>query len=306
MCRKMVEYETQEGKESSFNQDTHARVSRFTDWRWHRRHCPFLHQSTQKYSNPCFLVSMSNMSNMLTTSTAHTPSRTPSCLRTLSPFSLYPHYALHTKLCCKSRSILKGSVIISFFLSSTSYTNTHNHCMRLCGVLKSAFSIPLTSRFRPRLRIKITHHIPNLDNQRRSTSPPTQITESDRIHVGFSKSTSTHTWLYNRWNFYVEPHKHPHAENKTREVTADKLRRIQPCPFVQPWDCYVITTNSTIYVYVSLLFKFVTFCSLQDRENAECFHPSRAEKAHTQPPTQAQAHKHTNTEEASLQSSTKV
>ena len=49
-----------------------------------------------------------------------------------------------------------------------------------------------------------------------------------------------------------------------------QIERIQACPFVQLWDCYVITTNSTIYVYVSLLFQFVTFCSLQDRENAEC------------------------------------
>lgn len=59
-------------------------------------------------------------------------------------------------------------------------------------------------------------------------------------------------------------------ETHKTNLTADILRRIQPCPFVQPRDCYVITTNSTIYVYVSLLFKFVTFCSLQDRENAEC------------------------------------
>lgn len=51
-------------------------------------------------------------------------------------------------------------------------------------------------------------------------------------------------------------------------MSTELLRRTQPRPFVQPRDCYVITTDSTIYVYVSLLFQFLTFS--RDRENAEC------------------------------------
>lgn len=90
--------------------------------------------SRQEYSNPCFLVTIRNM---LTKNMAHvhsilTPTdNNPFCLLTLFPFwphppvsNPYSHYALHTELCCKSRSILKGSVIILFFFPLRT-TQTH-------------------------------------------------------------------------------------------------------------------------------------------------------------------------------------
>lgn len=88
---------------------------------------------------------------MLTDSVAHTHHPTHLFLSFYPPSTSLSIRTMRyiQKLCCKSRSILKGSVIILFFLlfSTTKYTNTRNHCMRLCVVLKSAFSIPLTSLF---------------------------------------------------------------------------------------------------------------------------------------------------------------
>lgn len=82
---------------------------------------------------------------------------TPLLLNNNPQFALYPfytpgpvrqsrspagYYALHTELCCKSRSILKGSVIIPFV------PPLHVHTQPMHGVVwgfRSAFSIPLTS-----------------------------------------------------------------------------------------------------------------------------------------------------------------
>lgn len=112
------------------------------EWRWHGQCCPFFHQSRQDYSKLCFLVIIRNM---LTKSMAYTQPPPPPL-----PSNPFPFFQLHhflfalcaTELCCKSRSILKGSVIILFLLSFLFTTQTRNHCMRLCEILKSAFFYP--------------------------------------------------------------------------------------------------------------------------------------------------------------------
>lgn len=167
---------------------------------------------------------------------------------------------------------------------------------------KSAFSIPLTS---PVSVLICTHSILVLSLPVVCRNPPAhrrqrfwKISASTTLH---STSKSNHTRICTTKSdsakvsvadtlrdlnleelpeFYCQvKHTRSHAKTKnyktknthTTHLTADILRRIQPCPFVQPWDCYVITTNSTIYVYVSLLFKFVTF--LQFARQRECWVP---------------------------------
>lgn len=153
------------------------------DWRWHRQSGPFFHHPRQEYSNPVCPGYHEKHANQ------EHQTITPFCLLTLSPCRPPPpvsnpcsHYALHTELCCKSRSILKGSVIILFFFfSTTNYTNAHNHCMRLCGVLKSAFSNPFNiTCFCPHLYARHPGLSLPVGGRSRPRIRKMKITESDR------------------------------------------------------------------------------------------------------------------------------